>query len=327
MYAERMLRYYQISAALVCSFVLLSCLHRKAGVHSHEEGASEISESSRLTTSQYENTHGWEHSYEVEGSACSDEAEGYEAACDVPSPAGSSARRRRRAHHVGEVTDPWSSGGGVEHAYGRGSGAGFSPSAPAAVRAPAAAGEEEIDELAKVDATVNRMRKGNTAFSHPERMLIGSEGISRLLVSPEVPAKVLASALKETGQKVHTGEQVSLAPRMRADLTGAGFSIERSTPEEQVVTSRPTEWSWVISPKRGGEQRLHLVLSAHIMISGKDTPYVVKTFERTVVVEVRKTDQLMSFFYANWQWLLTTLIPLGVWYWKKRYPESDESTS
>jgi hypothetical protein len=48
---------------------------------------------------------------------------------------------------------------------------------------------------------------------------------------------------------------------MAADLSGSGFTIKRTSPEQlSVVDGFPTVWSWDVEARQEGEQKLEVIL-------------------------------------------------------------------
>jgi len=122
----------------------------------------------------------------------------------------------------------------------------------------------------------------------------------------------------EAGQK--EGATINVSDQMEARLTGFGFAIQAVTPEIQAVSDKSTtEWKWDIKPAEPGLQRLHLTVSALLSIEGSRVPRAIRTFDRTIDVQVTSQERLSFFFTENWQWLWTAiLIPIVGWLWGRR---------
>jgi len=189
-----------------------------------------------------------------------------------------------------------------------------------------AAGDGDSDSkapsspLSLVDRILKKLDLGNIAFNTPKTMKVGDQETVTLLLSPEETAKDLAKALGTDGGAVETAERVRVAPEMEANLRGQGFKIEAVTPARQAVsTLQRTKWSWTIVPTKKGKQKLDLTLSARINVEGKDTPFVVQTFARTIVVKVGPLDTIKKLWKDHGEWLWTgILLPVGAWLWNRR---------
>ena len=184
--------------------------------------------------------------------------------------------------------------------------------------------EPENSPLSVVDQILERLDLGNIAFNTPDIMGLDEVYQVELLLSPSEDSASLAESITGDGP-VETVEGVRVAPEMEATLVGAGFEIKAATPARQAVGRlQRTRWAWDVSPKSKGSKNLHLTLSARILVEGKDTPYVVKTFSRTIKVEVSFWGSVLAFLGNNWQWLWTTLIvPLVMWLWKRKKAQTN----
>ncbi len=92
------------------------------------------------------------------------------------------------------------------------------------------------------------------------------------------------------------GEEVRVSDTMEAQLAGVGFRIEAITPTVQLVPGEgATQWKWAIAATKSGEQRLHLTLSAVLTQEGRDRQYTIRTFARTLVVDVTLRERLGGF--------------------------------
>lgn len=113
-----------------------------------------------------------------------------------------------------------------------------------------------------------------------------------------------------------------LASRMRATLAAPDLEVHPIAPELQAVSrAAPTEWTWEIRGVRAGPATVHVTLSAALVLDGVETPRVIRTFERTVNVDVPLGQRVTGFLAEDWQWVLATLgAPLlgGFWRWRRR---------
>ncbi len=172
--------------------------------------------------------------------------------------------------------------------------------------------------LGSVDQLLKQMEFGHIAFNTPSRINIDDTPQLQLLLSLAEPIERLKTAITAEGEKL--GFTVRVSERMEARLRGQAFAITPLTPEIQAVSKiERTEWKWQLKPQQAGRQSLHLTLSALLDIEGHNTPRIVKTFEKTILVEVTTTQKITRFLEANWKWLWTAiLIPLVGWGWKVR---------
>jgi hypothetical protein len=171
--------------------------------------------------------------------------------------------------------------------------------------------------MAVVKRTLDGLGLANLAFSPPAKMRVQEKRMVELLMSPAKTAEALRGDLANTeGSGVASGVKVS--PRMEATLTGAGFSIQALGPEQQVVNPvGTTRWAWDVTPTAPGKQSLHLALSARVEVQGSDTPFVVRTFDRHIEVEITPMQRAEAFLAEHWQWLWALVVPPGLEWWRR----------
>lgn len=186
------------------------------------------------------------------------------------------------------------------------------------------------DPLAAVERLIDGLGLASLVFNPPREMLMEERRVVDLLLSPEKSVEFLKSQLPEADRATaESAEGVKVGARMEAVLTGAGFAVESLSPPEQIVSrSQPTRWSWAVTPSAPGSQLLRLTLSAKIQVEGHDTPFVVRTFDRSISVRVTVGQRVAGFVTANWTWLWATILVPAVGYaWKriKRRRKKDKS--
>ncbi len=174
------------------------------------------------------------------------------------------------------------------------------------------------DPLHGVDELLKQMDFGAIAFNAPGEMNIKDSHQIQLILSLNEAADNLKKAITEEGEKI--GAHIQVSDRMEARLSGYMFQITAVTPETQAVSkSHRTEWKWEIHPKKQGQHRLHLTLTALIDIDGNNTPRAIRTFSEVIEVNVTTTQQIGIFVKNNWQWLWAAiLVPVAGWLWKRR---------
>jgi hypothetical protein len=165
---------------------------------------------------------------------------------------------------------------------------------------------------------ISRLDLASVSFNAPTRLSLDESTVIQLLLSREASVHDLQEQLSEVGER--EGARIEASDRMEARLTGLGFRIEAITPELQAVRrGRVTEWRWDVEPTETGRRRLHLTLSALVDVDGDETPFHVRTFDRTLDVEVTWTRQVTGFVSRNWQWLWSAILIPGLgWMWHSR---------
>lgn len=170
--------------------------------------------------------------------------------------------------------------------------------------------------LGVVEEIVSNLEWGNIAFDTPKKMKFEEPKTIELLLSPTKSVQELQSSLKSREQT--ESARIQISNRMEADLSGLGFKIEALVPQEQAVyRGKTTQWKWEVTPTKDGGQNLYLTLSAIINVSNQKVPLVIRTFDKTIEVEVSVGQRISTFVAGNWQWLWASiLVPLSPFLWK-----------
>jgi hypothetical protein len=197
---------------------------------------------------------------------------------------------------------------------GTGPGTTASPPTPG-VRPPGVppGGGDGGEEPPSVDELLSELEPASAAFDSPTSMKLGDSTEVELLVSRELTVEELQEELEGLGEL--SGETVRVSDTMEAQLAGVGFAVQQLTPAVQLVPGEgSTRWKWAVEATESGTQRLHLTLSAIVDQDGKDRQYTIRTFARTLDVDVTIRDRLSGFLEANWQWLWAALlVPVLGW--------------
>jgi len=177
-----------------------------------------------------------------------------------------------------------------------------------------------------VDEIVTNLEWGNIAFDTPKKMQFEEPKIIELLLSSTKSVQELESSLKS--QEQIESARIQISNRMEADLSGQGFKIEALVPQEQAVyRGKTTQWKWEVTPTKDGNQNLYLTLSAIINVSNQKVPLVIRTFDKTIKVDVSVGQQISTFVSGNWQWLWASiLVPISpfIWKWYKKKRDKNQ---
>ena len=170
--------------------------------------------------------------------------------------------------------------------------------------------------LGVVEGIVSNLEWGNIAFDAPKKIKFEEPKIIELILSPTKSVQELQSSLKSHEQS--ESARIQISNRMEANLSGSGFKIEALVPQEQAVSrGKTTQWKWEVTPIKDGDQNLYLTLSAIIDVSNQKEPFVIRTFDKTIKVEVSTGQRISTFISSNWQWLWASiLVPLSPFIWK-----------
>lgn len=168
----------------------------------------------------------------------------------------------------------------------------------------------------EVDRLLEGLQSANIAFNAPETLGYGRTSVIKLELSANKTPEELAGTIHEPGPTETA--TIKISNEMDARLTGEQFEIKAVRPERQAVSANGTEWSWDIRPRELGPQKLHLTLDAVLKIDNHESTYTLKTFDKTIGVNVVWPETFFTFVGKYWQWILTTIvIPFVVWIGKK----------
>jgi hypothetical protein len=180
-----------------------------------------------------------------------------------------------------------------------------------------------------LEASLNRLKKGNLAYSTPEKMKMAqTEHVTARIGSPEVSVQALQSDLPSGTNRAVAAATTPVSPRMKMELKSADFDITPLSSEEQAVGGdTPTTWEWDIAAKHSGKSRLHLAAVVELKNLSRD----FTSIDRDITVQVDTVDAVSAFVKANWQWIIATLTAVGGGAWKlikdRKKPAESASTA
>jgi hypothetical protein len=126
-------------------------------------------------------------------------------------------------------------------------------------QAQATGGDNEIKKMEQARQALERLPKGKIVLDAPKAMKVGDTRAVYANVGINVPIELLRKHNRPTDQSHEA--VLSVSSEMAATLTGPGFAITATTPEQQgVAEGFPTIWSWNVEAKEDGEQELEATL-------------------------------------------------------------------
>lgn len=168
------------------------------------------------------------------------------------------------------------------------------------------------------DAVSKQLFSANLAFAVRDRANIDDDIKAQLLINPGRKLADLEKDLTVRGNK--TSKKIQVSRVLRATLTAPDFQVTNITDEEQVLAdTESTEWLWMLKPKTSGTHEINLSVTAVVKVNGRESKHHLKTFDKTIVIEITKQQVVESWFDENWKWVISTLIiPLLIFLFKER---------
>ena len=120
------------------------------------------------------------------------------------------------------------------------------------------------DTFGIVDAILRDTLTGAIAYNAPSEMEVGETVRIELLLNPSLSESELARQITDPGT-IMSFDKVEIVPQMKAELISPNegtFSIQplHDSPIQLIGTRETTTWSWYITAKKGGSQKLTLVV-------------------------------------------------------------------
>lgn len=174
----------------------------------------------------------------------------------------------------------------------------------------------------KTDTVTRQLFSAALAFVIPEIANIDDTIKAQLLINPKKEVDKLKEELTKKGTV--TGKEIKVSKVVKATLIAPDFDVAKITEEEQILSdSESTEWLWSLSPKSSGAHDVNLTVTAVITSDGKETKHQIKTFEKTITVNITAEQIIINWLEKYWQWIVSTLIiPFGIWLYKKKFAKS-----
>lgn len=144
-----------------------------------------------------------------------------------------------------------------------------------------------INELRDRQAALEQLPKGKIVLDAPKAMKVGEVREVHANVGVNVPIEVLQRYSRTTTQSTEGVLRVS--SEMMAVLTGPGFKITATKPEQQgVAEGFPTVWSWDIEARQEGEQELEATLYVLLPSAEKSSRQRIDSYTHKIGVSVKE---------------------------------------
>lgn len=184
------------------------------------------------------------------------------------------------------------------------------------------AAKPEIDYDAEFK---KQLLNANIAVSITERANINEDVRVELLISLQKEAENLIHDLSESGK--HFSSPIIVSRILSATVTAPDFEVKNITPERQILSKTDnTNWLWTLKPNKVGVHRIDIGVTAILKMDNEETEYQIKTFKKTVEIEITPAQIIFGWISKYWQWLASTIVlPLLLWAYKSRKKSTDQS--
>jgi hypothetical protein len=196
---------------------------------------------------------------------------------------------------------------------------------------PMTGGPTGQDVLDQIDNILNDSITASVAYSAPTEMSLDGTVTIELLLNPSISEDQLVKEFTEIGGFV--GGQTEITPRMKAEIISSdrdAFSIQpiHADPIQIISGKETTRWSWYVTARKSGQQRLTIVLYRYIKYADEAYWREVETYRSDINVKVTLLHQLKA---LDWKWIAgiiaTALLIPGFWRWYDQRRKQPEGTS
>jgi hypothetical protein len=165
---------------------------------------------------------------------------------------------------------------------------------------------------------INQLYNASMAFGVPENANIDDNIKAELLIDMTKSATELEKTLTIKERKIH--DTIKVSHIIRANLVAPDFKVTNITPEEQALSSlEPTQWRWILEPTSAGTYDVNLIITAIVNIDDQSSLHTIKTYDKTLYIEITPKQRIKMWLANYWQWLFSTLLlPFGLWVYRKR---------
>ena len=179
----------------------------------------------------------------------------------------------------------------------------------------------------KTESFTQKLFSATLAFAMKDKANINEDIKAQLLIDPREEIKNIENQLTVDGAPLV--KTIKVSKIVKATLTAPDFDITKITEEEQVLSdAEPTEWLWKLSPKSSGKHEVNLSVTAVVKLDGRESKHHLRTFDKTVTVEVTSKQLIIDWLEENYKWIISTLIiPVFVFLFKEKFKKLLEKKS
>jgi hypothetical protein len=172
------------------------------------------------------------------------------------------------------------------------------PAPPPRVAA-APASDQTLETLQKRRDALANLPKGSIVVDAPGAMKVAEKRRVDAIAGLGISADELKKTLPQQAGTQQLAGALRISAEMAATLSGPGFKIEATTPEQQTLAEgTPTVWSWNVEATEAGDEELIATLYALIPEGDKTTRQRIASYAQKIAVSVRPqswSDRLDTF--------------------------------
>jgi hypothetical protein len=167
------------------------------------------------------------------------------------------------------------------------------------------------EQLARIDEILNQSARASIAYNAPSEMQLDETVTIELLLNPSLSEEELKEQISEPGD-VQTSADVQITPQMKAELIPADSEALAVTalhddPIQVISGTETTKWSWFVTAKKEGTQKLSLVIYRLVKYEDKEDWRVVETYKGDINIRVTLLHRLRA---MNWEWIVGAIVAL-----------------
>jgi hypothetical protein len=180
------------------------------------------------------------------------------------------------------------------------------------ITVPTTPGSLSVEEqLARIDEILNQSARASIAYNAPAEMQLDETVTIELLLNPSLSEEELKEQITEPGD-VQTSAEVEITPQMKAELIAGDPRALAITPLHddpiQVISgTETTKWSWFVTAKKEGTQKLSLVIYRLVKYENKEDWRVVETYKGDIHIRVTLLNRLRA---LGWVWIVGPIVAL-----------------
>jgi hypothetical protein len=164
-------------------------------------------------------------------------------------------------------------------------------------------GDSIGDPFTRIDEALRETLSTRVSYRAPHSMDLNETVTVELALDAGEESLDLGEPVDGSGEVITA--KVEVTPRTKAELISqeeGAFVIQplHGDPEQFISTTEATRWEWDVTPRRGGPQRLTLVIYRLITVDGIEDWRQVAIYRTDVEVQVTWVQRIML---LDWRWI------------------------